>query len=109
MTIRSVIAKRKRKGILISYSGFVVILAEFVRAVVTHTRPVFVLLAIPLFIGGMLYSMFWVTCPNCNGNLGHIVMYSGGPFSLSKKFRFCPYCGVDLDSEVRPGEAGSEA
>jgi hypothetical protein len=34
-----------------------------------------------------------------------MAMYSGGPFSISKKFRFCPFCGVDLDSEVGGGLA----
>lgn len=102
MKIRDVINKKKRRGILISYGGFAIMLAEFVRAALTDTAPVFALLAFPFFIGGMLYSMFWVICPSCKGTMGFMAMYSGGPFSISKKFRFCPYCGVDLDSEVKP-------
>ncbi len=102
MTIRDVINKKKRTGILICYGGVAIMLAASFWAAVTDTVPVLALLGFPLAIGGMVYSLFWTICPGCKGTLGYMAMYSGGPFSISKKFRFCPYCGVDLDSEVRP-------
>jgi hypothetical protein len=103
MTIRDVINKRKRRGILITYGALGLVIADFIRAAISNTMPVVVFIGFPVFFGGLLYSMFWIICPSCKLTLGHMAMYSGGPFSISKKFRFCPFCGVDLDSEVKAG------
>ena len=98
--MRSVINKKKRTGILVFFGGFAIIIADFIRTAAYDSVPVVAFLGFGVSMVGMLYSLFWVICPSCKGTLGHMAMYSGGPFSISKKFRFCPYCGVDLDSEV---------
>jgi len=52
------------------------------------------------FLGSILYLNFGIHCPKCKSRLGTLLLYSlDMKISLSKKFRFCPFCGVDLDSE----------
>jgi rRNA maturation endonuclease Nob1 len=46
---------------------------------------------------------FGIRCPRCKSRLGYMVAYSVDvfKFALAKKFKFCPFCGVDLDIEVK--------
>jgi hypothetical protein len=65
-------------------------------------------LSVPLlFI--VLYTavMFGFRCPACRGQWGWIAMYSGGPFAIRKQLRWCPYCGVDLDTTDTAGSSGN--
>jgi ribosomal protein S27E len=48
----------------------------------------------------MMYAYIDIRCPQCNNSLGELVIYSGHPFSISGKFKYCPYCGVDIDSTL---------
>ncbi len=52
----------------------------------------------------MVYIHFGIRCPYCKNLLGFIAMYKGfefsSPFSASRKFKYCPYCGKDIDLEV---------
>jgi hypothetical protein len=49
----------------------------------------------------MFYSFWGIRCPNCKGNLGIMAMSYGSPFSVSKKIKYCPFCGIDIDTELK--------
>jgi hypothetical protein len=49
----------------------------------------------------MIYAFLGIRCPNCKGNLGYVAMSSGTPFSISKKLKYCPSCGIDMDTEFK--------
>ena len=100
MTLRSLINKKKRKIAITIYSGFFVFIAA---VLLSHINRIFLILALFAFgvvLITMMYAFYRILCPRCNNSWGNIAMYSGGPFSLPKKLKFCPYCGVNLDSDL---------
>jgi hypothetical protein len=61
-------------------------------------------LVIPTFMGFMaavIYQFYGFRCPLCGGNLGVALGHPGNVFTFGKKVRFCPFCSVDLDSEIK--------
>jgi hypothetical protein len=49
----------------------------------------------------LTYLYFGVRCPNCRNSISYLsYLPKGGAFRLSKNLRFCPFCGVSLDTEV---------
>lgn len=69
----------------------------------------FLLVLIPgalVCVAGVLYMLFGIRCPQCRGRLWYAVAHAPNSiFRLSETIRFCPFCGVDLDSEL-PEEQG---
>ena len=100
MTLRSLINKKKRKISITLYSGFFVFIAAVLLSHINRTFLILALFAFGVVFITMIYAFYRVPCPRCNNSWGYIAMYSGGPFSLSKKLKFCPYCGVNLDSDL---------
>ena len=43
---------------------------------------------------------FWNKCPKCQKNLGRISQWPPSFLSYSKNIKCCPYCGVDLETEI---------
>ena len=39
-------------------------------------------------------------CPKCGSNLGNLKTLSGGLFKISHNIKFCPYCGLSLDTAI---------
>jgi hypothetical protein len=100
MTLRESIARSKRNGVIVTYLG----LAWFlVWMALSGAQPPWAFVAFPgftAFLAGTWYLLFFLRCPRCRGRIGHTVSYMSGPFSVSRKIRFCPFCGVALDSEL---------
>ena len=45
---------------------------------------------------------FTIRCPNCGGNLSFAVEWPATwNYSVSDKIRFCQFCGVDLDKDMK--------
>ena len=64
-----------------------------------------VMLGFVAAVGVMVHAYFWgVLCPRCRGNL-FMVTGQGGGWSVDRRVRFCPYCGVEFDSELGEAEA----
>jgi len=62
--------------------------------------PIFPLIGFSVFFVSISFYGYWaMRCPHCKGNLGHFLYY-GPPFSVSKKVKYCPFCGVDVDIEL---------
>ncbi len=52
----------------------------------------------------IIYLHYGVRCPKCRNRVaGLIYLPRGGYFRLSHALRFCPFCGVSLDSEINDG------
>ena len=55
----------------------------------------------------IFYAQIGIKCPSCRNSWGYIAMYKGFEFSnpfkifrISKKIRYCPFCGIDIDKEI---------
>ena len=63
-------------------------------------------LGVLVFAVGVLYLHFRVGCPSCRGPIGQAIGSSGSPFTISRRIRFCPLCGVALDAELATNRVG---
>ena len=99
MTVREFVAKRKRRAGIVAYAGFGLLMLGMLLG---GGRP-WLALMIPgfaVFLGANAYLLFFLRCPRCGGNIGYPVSGISGPFSVSRKVRFCPFCGVPLDADL---------
>jgi hypothetical protein len=102
MKIREMINTQKRKAVIAVSSGMAVFVVSFLISTV-HT----IMLPIALFgfavaLGGITFMEFGLSCPECRSRIGYAVNYPGSPLAVSSKIRFCPFCGVSLDSRHKP-------
>jgi hypothetical protein len=100
MTLREAIVRRKRVAAIVTYAA----LGWFVAAMaLSGGEPPWLFVAFPgfaVFLAGTFYLFFFLRCPRCRGAIGYTVSHLSGPFSVSRRIRFCPFCGVALDSEL---------
>lgn len=85
---------------IITYSGFAILLIGIVFGIQSNTFPIIAMVGFGVAFVTIVYAFFGMRCPKCKGQWGYIAMYSGNPFAISKKIKFCPYCGVNLDLEM---------
>lgn len=52
------------------------------------------------FFGAVIYQLFALRCPACNGNLS-VTVFNASGWPFGRKARFCPFCAVDLDAEIK--------
>jgi len=108
MTIRKFLNNKLRKIMAVILSGFALFIIGIIYSIMTDTKtpPIISLLGFGLAFIAMFYVFFGIRCPNCNNIIGYVVMYKG-PFipdsilSMSKKIKYCVYCGVNMDSEIK--------
>jgi len=99
MTIRTQLnAKRKKLSILMIIS-FVIFAVGFGFIEIHYS---FKILAFFAFIGFIVevFLLFNMQCPKCGGKIGCTWYSSAIDFSLSNQIKYCPFCGVELDSEL---------
>jgi len=98
MTVRDHLRSKIKKAYIVGFTGWLLLAGSIVLA--PKASPVTV--AIPgltLFFGAVIYTLLAVRCPRCRNRLGQtLTAGSGVPFSRSK-VRFCPFCGLELDSQ----------
>jgi hypothetical protein len=100
MTLREAITERQRTGAVVTYVGVVWVVAVLI---LTKADPPWVFVALPgvvFFAAGALYLHFRVRCPSCGGPIGRAISSSSGTFTISRRIRFCPLCGVALDAQL---------
>lgn len=100
MTIRDALTRKKRNATVIAYAGLVIFALGMAISAGEGPWLVVGVIGFALFCAGTLYLFFFLKCPACGGRIGYTVSYPSGPFSVSRKIRYCPFCGVSLDSEV---------
>lgn len=96
MTIRNSLAKKFKLVNLLVLFGFI----AFVLSL--FFPSLFVCVPIGLLVFGFVYLLLGIRCPRCQNrvgqNLGNLKSFS----KTGKKLKFCPYCAIDLDSEITP-------
>jgi len=58
------------------------------------------LLGFVIFAGGIVYQFYGIRCPRCGGKIGLALNSFGNLFAVPSQFRFCPLCGVALDTQL---------
>jgi hypothetical protein len=99
VTIRDVINRRKRKAAIVTYAGFALLMLGALAAVANESLVVLALPGFAIFMGGTLFLYYGIRCPRCRARVGHVVNFHWNPFAVPPKMRFCPFCGVALDSQ----------
>ena len=102
MSIRDAIVRQQRRGMLISLAGFALIVLGIVWGGGQHPWLTLVIPGFVAFAAGAVHQLFLIRCPSCRGALGFAMSHPSSPFSVSPKIRFCPFCGVSLDTELPP-------
>jgi hypothetical protein len=101
ITIRSQIGRKKRRLLIIAYSGMAFFLLGMLLSGKFESFPIFPFIGFAVFMASIGYAFWGIRCPRCAGNFGIVAMYWGSPFSVSKKIKFCPFCGIDIDTELK--------
>ena len=100
MTIRSEISNKKRKAMILGYSGGALFLLGIIFSVKSTTLPIIPFIGFAIFLLSILYVFWAIRCPRCKHRLSPITHY-GSPLSISKKIKYCPFCGIDIDTELK--------
>ena len=99
MTLREAISRQKRVAAIVTY----VALAWYIVVMtLSGAKYPWFYVALPgflVFFAGFFYLLFFLRCPRCRASIGYTVSYLS-PFSVSRRIRFHPFCGVPLDSEL---------
>ena len=100
-TIRQKLTKTKRHIFIVVYTGFTIFAGGIVFGA-TNGGPPHPISTAGFFIAfiAMLSAYFILRCPRCHTNMGYFLIQSGQPFGLQKKFKYCPYCGTDIDTAI---------
>jgi hypothetical protein len=102
MTIRDLLNQKKRKAAVI-YLVSLPILALSIFFGVKYNYEWLIMVQILfgiIWIVSFCYLFWGVRCPKCGRSLGFIANYMSGPFSISKKIQYCPFCGVGMDESA---------
>jgi hypothetical protein len=98
MTIRTQMRKKKLKLLIATWTGIALFISGMILGEKSEDIALFSFIGFAVFIVLLaLYGYWAMRCPRCKGNLGHFLYY-GPPFSVSKKLKYCPFCGVEIDS-----------
>jgi hypothetical protein len=98
MNIRNELDKKKRIVWLSVFGGMGLIFAS--SFLMPSDQQYLIIVGTAVFIFAIFYSHFGINCPICKGNTGHIVMYSSSLFKSSKNIKYCPCCGVNIDTGI---------
>jgi len=98
MKIREMINTQKRKAVIAVSSGMAVFAVSFLISTVYAIMFPVALIGFAVALGGITFLEFGLSCPECRSRIGYAVNYPGRPFAVSPKIRYCPFCGVTLDS-----------
>jgi hypothetical protein len=99
MTIRTEINKKTRKSMIIGYLGFAIFASSLIISNKADNILFITGIGFAIFLVSILYTLFGIKCIKCNKSIGYITNYSGNPFAISNKIQYCPFCGVNIDTE----------
>jgi hypothetical protein len=100
MSLRDAINLRRRKSGIIMMAGFALFALGGIVSSTNHSFIAVSLLGFLMFGGGMLYQFYGIRCPRCGGKIGFALNSFGNLFAVPSQFRFCPLCGVELDTQL---------
>ena len=98
MTIRDYLQRQKRRYAAMVNLGVLVFIGGAIAGV--SGGSLFALFLVALIVCGFggLFIELRVRCPHCRGKLGPVLGSMGRPLTIPENLRFCPFCGVRLDS-----------
>ena len=100
MNIRETINTQKRKAVFAMSSGMALFAVSLIISSVYTIMFSVALIGFAVVMGAITFLEFGISCPQCQGRIGCAVNYPGSPLTVSLKIRFCPFCGVSLDSRL---------
>jgi hypothetical protein len=103
MKYRDHIQSRISRGMCLLYGGIALaFLTGIISAVAQIKHPAIHV----LFVGGglvavlgMIFTLNSIKCPRCDNRIG-MTFPNRGMKPLDKNYRYCPYCGCDLNQEI---------
>jgi len=101
MNIREMINTQKRKAVIALSSGMALFAISLIISMVYTIMFSVALIGFAIAMGAITFLDFGISCPECRGRIGCAVNYPGSPLAISSKIRFCPFCGVSLDSSLK--------
>jgi hypothetical protein len=106
MTIRDYLRRRKRISFAVLHLGVFIF---FGGAIAGFSGSKMFGLAILGFVVAGVGTVYLarVRCPQCKERIGTLLGPVGGHYSIPPKFRFCPFCGVELDTQIPNGQPSS--
>jgi hypothetical protein len=108
MTIRERLNRRIVPTYVVMLACFVLFVAGGLGATAFPLLIGLVFVSFAGFGACTLFLHFGVRCPKCHERIaGLVFLPRGGYFRLSKAVRFCPFCGVSMDSEVGGAYCGA--
>jgi hypothetical protein len=96
VTSREIIKRKKRQLDSFVAAGFALMVFGVVLTKQNDTFAAIAILGFGLAFAGVMLSFHLIKCPRCGKKLGNTAR--GGLFQLSKEFKYCPFCGVDIDT-----------
>jgi len=101
-TIRTQFSRQKRFIVILSWLAIPVIAVGGALIGGGHNWAIAIVITGIAMVGTAMGFMFLgARCPRCRKSIGTSLMYFGGPFKISKKYNFCPCCGVSLDLSLQ--------
>jgi len=101
MNIREMINSQKRKAVIAMSSGMAVFAVSLIISTAYTIMFSVALIGFAISMGAITFLEFGISCPQCRGRIGCAINYPGSPLDISSKIRFCPFCGVSLDSNLK--------
>ncbi len=105
MTVRDFLTRKKRKVSIIAFASWLILAIAGILSS-RYKTFIFIVPAFIVFMASVIYLIFGIRCPRCKGMMGHVSSYSSGPFSISRKINYCPFCGLDINTEIGHEMAG---
>jgi hypothetical protein len=107
MTVRDAINSRVRKVMVVIWAGGLLFVSGMASRAFGfgHQGVIAGLVGLGvLLLGSVVAQSGFLRCPVCRGNIAPLAMRG---FGLNRKVRFCPFCGVDVDTDPAAGPVES--
>ena len=100
MTYRKILDQSRKRKLGVAYSAWIVGVVGIILMKIHPSLEIVSIVAVLVFLAALFLVFFGTRCPKCGGSIGYSINWPpSGLFSMSKKVRFCPLCGVDFDTE----------
>lgn len=102
MTIRSKLEQIRKKGYIFGFIAWLLFAASIFATMINLLFSVLLIIAFLAFFLAIIRLLFFLPCPSCKNNLGYAVQWpiTFSIARISPKIKFCPFCGVSIDSEI---------
>jgi len=101
-TLRDHLNGKKRYVMSVILVGFTLCFVGVLLGVIVDSNanslPWVFLLGFAVASGAMVYGYATIRYPSCKTRIGYYVMYGGSPFTIPRTMKYCPSCGVRLET-----------